>query len=252
MTIPPPSPLRLDPGRTGNRLLDLLPEPDLARLLAAAERATARPDDLVAQTGEPARFADFPLTSVLSAVIPLHDGSAIEVTTIGREGMAGFDFLTDRPMSVHRVVCQIPGESVRVAARDFRELLTDGGPLRRVLERYVLSIVHQAGQNAACNLRHTVEERMCRWLLMTHDRVGRDDFGLTQDYLAVMLGVRRQSVSLAASILQEAGFIRYSRGHITVVNRAGLESACCECYAAIKETYSRVMGTDHPTAGQPI
>ena len=233
---------RTEPSRTGNRLLDLLPGPDLARLLDRAERATAKVGDVVAEAGEPARFAVFPLTSVYSAIIPLRDGSAIEATTIGSEGMAGIDFLTDHAASVYRLVCQVDGESLHLPASAFRSLLAESGPLRRVLERYVLTVVHQGGQNAACNLRHNVEERMCRWLLMTHDRVGANEFHLTHEFLAIMLGVRRQSVSLTAGILQEAGLIEYRRGDLRIADRPGLERASCECYRAIKDTYRQVMG----------
>jgi CRP-like cAMP-binding protein len=125
-------------------------------------------------------------------------------------------------------------------------LLASGGRLTEVLDRYLLTVVHQASQTAACNARHNVEERMCRWLLMTHDRASRDEFYLTQEFLGIMLGVRRQSVSLTASTLQRAGLITYSRGHMKILDREGLERSSCECYRTVSDMYERVMET--PTA----
>ncbi|MBA3314265.1 MAG: Crp/Fnr family transcriptional regulator [Planctomycetota bacterium] len=229
-------------ARPGNQLLDLLSEADLARLLQRAERVTVPLRTLVTEAGEPSREVHFPLTSVFSSLIPLRDGSTIEVATVGNEGMTGIDLLTDKPASVYRVISQVEGESLRVPADFFRSLLLEAGPLARIIQRYAMTVTHQCGQSAACNLRHDVEERMCRWLLMTHDRVRRDEFYLTQEFLGIMLGVRRQSVSLSASILQEAGLITYSRGNMKILDRPGLEAVSCECYATLRETYRQVMG----------
>lgn len=166
-------------ARTGNRLLDLLPEPELAKVMAKAERVTVPLKSVLAEAGEPARHAYFPLTAVLSAIVPLRDGSAIEAATIGREGMGAIDFLSARSTSVYRVIGQVEGEAFRVPAHEARAILDEGGPLRRVLEQFVLTVVHQSGQTAACNLRHSVEERMARWMLMTQDRVQSEKFYLT-------------------------------------------------------------------------
>lgn len=237
-----PSPsLSSSSASRGNRLLALLPDAEFERFMARAERVTVPAKQLLAEAGEPPRHGHFPLSCVLSAIIPLRDGSAIEAATIGNEGFGAIDFLSARSVSVYKVIGQVDGEALRVPAAELRAMLEESGALRRVLEQYVLTVVHQSGQNAACNARHEVEERLCRWLLMTHDRVGKDEFYLTQEFLGIMLGVRRQSVSLAAATLQEAGLIAYSRGHMKILNRPGLEAASCECYEAIRETYEQVM-----------
>jgi CRP-like cAMP-binding protein len=156
--------------------------------------------------------------------------------------MVGLALLIDDRASVYRVLQEVEGESLRVPAGHFKATLDGSGPLRRLLERYSMTVTHQSGRNAACNLRHNIGQRLCRWLLMSHDRVPGDEFFLTQEDLANMLGVRRQSVTDVAKPLQEAGLIAYSRGNIRIVDRAGLEAAACECYAALKEMYERVMG----------
>ncbi|HEX6985233.1 MAG TPA: Crp/Fnr family transcriptional regulator, partial [Planctomycetaceae bacterium] len=195
----------------------------------------------MAEVGASARAVHFPLTGVFSAIVPLLDGSSVEAATVGNEGMTGFDLLTAPAAGVYRVILQIEGERLRLPAAEFETLLSGGGLLRPLVERYVMTVLRQSGQTAACNLRHTLEERTCRWLLMTHDRVGSDLFCLTQEFLGIMLGARRQSVALAAAALQTAGLISYRRGGIRILDRAGLERAACECYEAVKQSYGRVM-----------
>ena len=229
-------------GRSENRLLSLLPERDAARIREAAETVRPALGQPVCEPGEPMEAAYFPTTGVFSAIVPLEDGSAIEAATIGNEGVIGLDFLARGPAAAYRVILQVPGESLRVPAAAFRDLIGSSEPLRRLLETYALTVIRMSGQSAACNLRHPVAERMVRWLLMTHDRAGSDEFFLTQEFLSVMLGVRRQTVSIEAARLQEAGLIVYSRGNVTVLDRPGLEDACCECYAAVRDGYERVMG----------
>ncbi len=229
-------------ARFGNRLLERLPEEEFRRLTQRAERVTLPIHEQVSEPGEPARHVVFPLGCVLSAIVPLRDGSAVEAATTGREGVSGLEFLSDAPMSVYRIVVQVEGEALRLPAADFRAMLVENGSLRRIMERYVPTVLLQSGQTAACNLRHNVEERMARWLLMTHDRAGRDRFYLTQEYLGIMLGVRRQSVSLTASTLQAAGLIEYTRGNLTIIDRPGLEQTVCECYETIRMNYDRVLG----------
>jgi CRP-like cAMP-binding protein len=139
-------------------------------------------------------------------------------------------------------LCQVPGEAVRVKAKEFREAVRGGGPLHDLLHRYAHYLLVLSSQSTACNRLHSAEERLCRWLLMTHDRVGGDQFPLTQEFMARMLGVRRPTVSLVASTLQRAGLIQYSRGKVMVLDRPGLESAACECYAVVKKELERLLG----------
>ncbi len=231
------------PGRRPeNRLLALLPDRDLSRILEVAQSVRPALGQSLCEPGEPLEAVYFPTTGVFSAVVPLEDGSTIEAATIGNEGVVGIDLLAGGRAAVYRVIVQVPGESLRIPSPAFRDLIGSSEPLRCVLEKFSLMVARMAGQTAACNLRHPVAERMVRWLLMTHDRAGSDEFFLTQEFLSVMLGVRRQSVSIEAARLQEAGLIVYSRGNVKVLDRPGLEEACCECYAAVRDAYERIMG----------
>jgi CRP-like cAMP-binding protein len=137
---------------------------------------------------------------------------------------------------------QVPGLALRMPARELKRTMEQHGELRDRLLRYAQALNNQIGQSTACNQAHSIDERMCRWLLMCHDRVGGDEIALTQEFLAQMLGVRRPSVTVVAGMLQKAGLIRYSRGRITVLDRAGLEEGSCECYEAVRREYERIMG----------
>lgn len=226
---------------TGNYLLDLLPERDLACVLDKAERITLHIHDRICEPGEPIRTANFPISSVFSSIVPLEDGSAIGAATIGNEGMIGFDLLATRRAAVYRINGQIEGESLQISADDFRKLLAEMDSLRVLIEKYSMTLIQMSGQNAACNVRHDVRQRMCRWLLMIQDRVGRDEFYLTQEFFGQMLGVRRQSISETAAELQNAQLISYARGNLSILNRPGLERGSCECYRVLTERYHLVM-----------
>jgi CRP-like cAMP-binding protein len=198
--------------------------------------------DIVAPAGAAFAHVYFPETAVFSAIHRMSDGAAIEVGTIGNEGMVGIAVLLDAETSVNETVVQIPGTAVRVAARWFADRLDARPELRHLLRRYTDAYLTQVAQTAACNRVHGIEARCARWLLMTHDRVGEtDQFLLTQEYLAIMLGVRRSSVSVAASALRDAGLIRYSRGAIRVMDRPGLEGAACECYGVVRRHFDRLF-----------
>ncbi len=218
------------PGSTSNRLLMLLPSAERDRLLADAVTVDLIPDQTLQAAGGPVEWAYFPIGAVVSTVSALSDGHVVEVGTTGREGMVGLSLaLSDHPLPF-RTFCQVAGPARRVAPRALRMELAAGGALKGILDRYAQALLVQVAQTAACNRRHVIEERCARWLLMTQDRVGRDRFGLTQEYLALMLGVRRAGVSGAATRLRKSGSIRYTRGVITVLDRAGLERAACGCY----------------------
>jgi len=169
------------------------------------------------------------------------DGTTIEVGTIGREGVAGLGVFLGVPSVKGHTFVQVSGAAWKIDAGPFRELLQQGGALPARLGRYTQALFTQVAQSAACNRAHPVEQRCARWLLMTHDRVGEGAFTLTQDFLAIMLGVRRASVTVAAGMLQRAGFIRYSRGRLEVLDRDGLEAASCECYQIVVDSYDRSL-----------
>jgi CRP-like cAMP-binding protein len=198
--------------------------------------------------------AYFPIDSVLSVVTRMKDGHAIEVGTIGREGTSAFPLLLGATTSANESYCQVPGSAVRISAELFQELRASK-LFRGLLDRYVQSYVNMLGQLAACNRLHNVLERCARWLLMTHDRVNSDQIPLTHEFLAMMLGTQRSGVTIAAATLQNAGFIRYGHGIITILDREGLESASCECYEVAREQFSGLLRStngDHtaPTAAR--
>ncbi|UEM22772.1 Crp/Fnr family transcriptional regulator [Skermanella mucosa] len=169
----------------------------------------------------------------------LPDGSAVEVGTIGNEGMVGTPVLMESDRMPMQCDIQIPGDGWRMPAQALRTALRRSDTLRAKLLRFAQGHFNQVGQTAACNRLHTIDERCARWLLMTRDRVG-DDFPLTQEYLAIMLGVRRAGVTVTANLLQKAGFIRYTRGHITILDPAGLEDVACDCYRIIRDDFQRL------------
>jgi CRP-like cAMP-binding protein len=174
----------------------------------------------------------------------LDDGSAVEIATVGSEGMADFAAYLDLE-SPARWLVQVPGTALRIEAAELRRLAEDWPVLRNVMHNYMLAMFVLVSQTAACNRRHPVEERCARWLLMTHDRVEADTFPMTHEFLADMLGVRRPSVSIAMSILSKAGYTRYRRGKVEVLDREGLEQATCECYHVLSDQFEKRF----PTSG---
>lgn len=229
----------------GNRLLAALAAlspPDAAWLTALLEPVTLGLGQVVAAVGEPFAHLYFPTTAVLSVISRMADGAAAEVGTVGNEGVAGVAVLLDANTGGNETVAQIPGAAFRVPVGAFADG-ADGRPaLRRLLHRYTAAYLAQVAQTAACNRLHGIEARCARWLLMTHDRVEQADrFPLTQEYLAIMLGVRRSGVVVAAGALRDAGLIRYSRGAIRVLDRAGLETVACECYGIVRRHFDRLF-----------
>lgn len=185
----------------------------------------------------------FPVDSVASTLTVMDDGARIETATIGNEGMVGIAALfgLERLGARERSQTQVPGNTIRMPAAALREMTSDGGLFRATLFRYAQALLTQISQQAACNGLHSVEERTARWLLMTRDRVGGDEFPLTQEFLSEMLGVRRASVTVAAGVLQRAGLITYRRGRIHILDGARLEGASCECYRIIRSEYERMI-----------
>jgi CRP-like cAMP-binding protein len=188
----------------------------------------------------------FPLDAVLSVVARMEDGSEIEIGTIGREGTSAFPLLMGASSTANVCYCQVRGAAIKLPAAVFRELTTTDTTLRQRLDRYLQAYVNMLGQLAACNRLHSVYARCARWLLMTRDRVDEDAFPLTQEFLAMMLGTDRSGVAIAAGTLQKAGFIQYTHGTITIVNRAGLEEAVCECYAVARKQFDGLLRATSP------
>lgn len=197
---------------------------------------------VVHERDQPFTDVYFPINATISAILPLLDGAAVEVGTVGNEGVSAAEMLAGADSPINNFVCQIAGKAVRMAAQDFRQALDTVPEFRKLAFGYLQCYMAQVAQSAACNSQHSVEARFARWMLITHDRVEGDDFWLTHEVMAQMLGVHRPSVSLIASQFQSAGLIRYSRGNIQIVNRPGLEEVCCECYAQVRDRFERVMG----------
>jgi CRP-like cAMP-binding protein len=229
-------------GMSRNRLIARLPQDERERLSSALDVVALGVKHQVAEPGKPFTHVYFPLSGVISFVLELQDGAVVEVGTVGNEGMVGLPVLLGAQESPTRVFSQVAGEAARMKSDAFAEHLKGAPALDRLLHRYAQTMMNQITQTAACNHAHAIEQRMCRWLLMTHDRVGQDEFALTQEFLAQMLGVRRPSVTVVAGMLQQAGFIRYSRGRMTIVNREGLEASSCECYRIVRRETERLLG----------
>ncbi|HMC37783.1 MAG TPA: Crp/Fnr family transcriptional regulator [Actinomycetota bacterium] len=226
-----------------NRLLDMLPSRERERLVERTRSIPITPHDMLHAPGERIRFVYFPLRGVVSLMTPLESGEAIEIATVGNEGMVGLHaWFAAGPLANVQAMSQVPGEALRMDADHFRaEVEGGGGKLRPVMFAYTQALFAQISQGVACNAAHPIQARCARWLLETHDRAGSDNFQLTQEFLSDMLGVRRPSVTVAERTLQNAGIIRYRRGDITVLDRTGLEEAACECYRAVKEAYQRLL-----------
>jgi CRP-like cAMP-binding protein len=189
----------------------------------------------------------FPENTVVSVLGVMTDGSAVEVATVGREGMTGLPVFLGAQKTMAHALVQVPGQALRIEAGAFREQVQRLSGLRDVLNRYTQALFTLLSQGAACNRLHSIEERCARWLLQTRDRVGANEFPLTQQFLSQMLGVRRAGVSEVAAVLQDEGLIRYARGVITITHPAGLEAASCECYAIIKAEFDRLVeGRESP------
>ncbi|HJS25562.1 MAG TPA: Crp/Fnr family transcriptional regulator [Actinomycetota bacterium] len=228
-----------------NRLLELLPNEEYERLRSSMDRIPLEPYDVLQRPGEDLRYIYFPLRGVISLMTPMEDGTAVETATIGNEGMVGIHaFLGGGAIGNAQAIGQVPGETLRMGADHFRAEVDGDGKLHQVMLAYLQALFVQISQGVACNGVHPIQQRCARWLLESHDRAGSDDVQLTQEFLSDMLGVRRASVSVAARTLQLAGLIEYGRGHIKIVDRAGLEEASCECYSVIKQEYRRLVTPD--------
>jgi len=229
--------LSTKPATSINRLLAALPGKDRDRILARCTLENLVFGTVLYEQGEPMRHVYFPIECFISMLTTVDRHSTLEVGMIGDEGMCGYALNLGGNVSSLRALVQGPGRAWRMNAATFSRHLESMPALRRILGRYVHVILGQLAQSAACLRFHVVEKRLARWLLMTQDRAHTDSFGVTQEFLAFMLGVRRVGVTRAAGILQSRKLIRYSRGHMTILNRKRLEAAACACYQSDLDTY---------------
>jgi CRP-like cAMP-binding protein len=226
----------------GNRLLARLPPDQYKRLLPHLQIVPLELKRILYEGRSPIDYAYFPNRGVVSAMTVMDDGRAIEVATIGDEGMVGLPLLVGGTTTGNRMMVQVSGEALRLSAEALKEQTSRDSPLRRLLALYHTAFLAQVSQAVACNGLHTLHQRCCRWLLMTQDRAHSDVFPMTHEFLAQMLGVRRSSVSEVLEPLQEEGLIRYKRGKFTVLDGNGLKAGSCECYRRINEEFERLFG----------
>lgn len=224
---------------TKNQILNTLPAEDFARISAHLEPVELPLGKYLYQSLEPITHVYFPNNAVASIVATTSEGRSTEVGIIGHEGAVGLDVLMSVDASPNECMIQIPGDGLRIPTAVLRDEFKLCGTVHTALMHFIHKLIVQISQTTLCNRLHLVEERLSRWLLMSHDRVGGDEISLTQEFLAIMLGVNRPSVSISAGTLQNKGYIKYSRGHITVLNRQALEKLTCECYRIVKNEYNR-------------
>ena len=225
-----------------NRLLAALEPEAYARLTPHFERVDLVLGKIVYQNAQHLEHLYFPTTSMISLLHTLADGMTAEAGLAGNEGVVGIALFLGGDTTPNQAVVQIKGEAIRVSAKVVQEEFKLGGSFQYILLRYTQALITQISQTAICNRLHPVEQRFCRWLLLSHDRVRSNELEMTQELIASMLGGRRESVTVAAGRLQDEGLISYMRGHITILNRPGLEAAVCECYEIVKAEYARLLG----------
>jgi CRP-like cAMP-binding protein len=224
-----------------NLLLAALPRAEFDRLSDLLEVVSLDLGEILYNPEESMDYVYFPTEGIVSLLAVLEDGETVETGVVGREGMVGFPVMFGTYKTTNQALVQGSGSALRMRATSLHALVKNGGPLHDLILRYVYTIFAQISQTAACNRIHTLNERLARWLLLTHDRINRKEFSLTHEFLARMLGTRRAGVSVAASALRDAGLIDYSRGQVEVLDRKGLEEVSCECYAVVRAEFDRMF-----------
>lgn len=227
----------------GNRLLRSLSADESARLRPSTKIVTLPLGHVLYECGERIDYVYFPTTCVVSLLYTMRDGSTAEMALTGNDGLVGVASFLGGGNIPHRAVAQIGGNALKLPARVLQQEFARGGQLQHILLLYTQALITQISQTAVCNRLHPLELRLCRWLLLCHDRLDGAEIPMTQEFIANMLGGRRESVTVAAGRLQDAGLIHYSRGHITVLDREGLEAMVCECYKIVDDELNRLIGS---------
>lgn len=235
-----------------NHLLAALPAAEFKRMQADLELVHMPLGEVLHESGCKQHYVYFPTTSIISLVYVLEDGASAEIAVVGNEGILGISLFMGGDTTPSRAVVQSAGWGYRLKARLMKDEFQRAGPLLYLLLRYTQALITQMTQTAVCNRHHSIEQQLCRWLLLVLDRLSGDSLTMTQDLIANNLGVRREGVTEAAGKLQRAGYIRYARGHITVLDRPGLEKRVCECYAVVKLEFDRLLADIQPGDPQQI
>jgi len=232
------------PGRANahqNHLLDALPAGDYARVKPYLELVPLKLGEVLYEPGARLRHVYFPTTSIVSLLYVMVDGASAEFAVVGNEGMLGISLFMGGETTPSHAVVQSAGFAVRLKAQLLKNEFARFGPMMHLLLRYTQALITQMAQTAVCNRHHSVDQQLCRWLLLSLDRLASNELSMTQELIANMLGVRREGVTEAAGKLQDAGLIRYQRGRITVLDRPGLEARSCECYKVVKLEFDRLL-----------
>ena len=224
-----------------NWLLAALPDAEWERWSPHLEAVDMPLGKVLYESGSTMSHVYFPTTAIVSLLYVMEDGASAEIAVVGHEGIVGVSLFMGGESTPSRAVVQSAGQGFRLNAKLMLLEFNRAGPVLHLLLRYTQALITQMAQTAVCNRHHSLDQQLCRWLLLSLDRLQSDDLVMTQELIANMLGVRREGVTEAAGRLQDAGLIRYRRGHITVLDRAGLESRTCECYAVVKKEYDRLL-----------
>jgi CRP-like cAMP-binding protein len=224
-----------------NQILAALAPTEQARIFPHLELVSMPLGQMLYHSGDVLHHVYFPTNSIISLLYILKDGSSAEIAIVGNEGLIGIALFMGGESTPNQAVVQSAGESYRLSASRLKEAFQDSGGLRTILLRYTQALITQMAQTAVCNRHHSVDQQLCRWLLLSLDRLSTNRMVMTQELIANMLGVRREGVTEAAAKLQKLGIIRYSRGQIAVLDRSQLEQACCECYAVVKDQIDRLI-----------
>ena len=227
-----------------NHLLAALPASDYERLASHLELIPMNLGDVLYESGARLRYVYFPTTSIVSLLYVMEDGASAEIAIVGNEGILGISLFMGGDTTPSRAVVQSAGHGFRLKAELLKNEFGRFGPTMHLLLRYTQALITQMAQTAVCNRHHSVDQQLCRWLLLSLDRLASNELSMTQELIANMLGVRREGVTDAAGKLQDAGLIRYSRGKITVLDREGLEARSCECYKVVKTEFDRLLPYD--------
>jgi CRP-like cAMP-binding protein len=224
-----------------NRLLAALPADHFAHVSLHLEPVPMPLGEVLHEPGDPMRYGYFPTTAIASLLNVMEDGAATEVAVVGYEGMVGISLFMGGETSPSRSVVHSAGHGFRMKAQTLKDEFARAGPLQHLLLRYTQALLTQMAQTAVCNRHHSLDQQLCRWLLLSLDRLHSNRLEMTQELIANILGVRREGITEAAGNLQRAGLIEYYRGHIAVLDRPGLEARVCECYAAVRAEYDRLL-----------
>jgi CRP-like cAMP-binding protein len=227
---------------TQNRLLAMLPREEYERILPHLNHISFSLGEVIYESGGLMHYIYFPANAIISLLYMMENGSSAEMGMVGKEGLVGIALFMGGDTMPNRAVVQSAGGAFRMRAKVLQDEFARGGMFQRLLLRYTQALITQMSQTAVCNRLHEIEQQLCRWLLLSHDRLNSDELVMTQELIANMLGVRREGVTAAAGRLQEQGLISYVRGHIQILDRSGLEAAVCECYKVVKDEYDRLLG----------